>query len=67
VELIHIDEFRQLRDRHVVLRNVGGTDLAISKELLKGIASGELSITELEEFEEVARLVFKEYLKILEG
>jgi hypothetical protein len=49
-----------------VLRNVGGTDLAISKELLKGVASGELSITELEEFEEVARLVFKEYLRMLE-
>jgi hypothetical protein len=65
VELIHIDEFRQLRDRHVVFRT-GGTDLAISKELLKGVASGELSVTELEEFEEVARLVFKEYLRMLE-
>lgn len=64
MELIHIDEFRQLRDRHVVFKT-GGTDLAISKELLKGVASGELSITELEEFEEVARLVFKEYLRIL--
>jgi hypothetical protein len=66
VELIHIDEFRQLRDRHIVFRT-GGTDLAISKELLKGVASGELSITELEEFEEVARLVFKEYLRMLES
>jgi hypothetical protein len=66
VELIHIDEFRQLRDRYIVFRT-GGTDLAISKELLKGVASGELSVTELEEFEEVARLVFKEYLKMLEG
>jgi hypothetical protein len=66
VELIHIDEFRQLRDRYIVFRT-GGTDLAISKELLKGVASGELSVTELEEFEEVARLVFKEYLRMLEG
>jgi hypothetical protein len=65
VELIHIDEFRQLRDRYIVFRT-GGTDLAISKELLKGVASGELSVTELEEFEEVARLVFKEYLRMLE-
>jgi hypothetical protein len=66
VELIHIDELRQLRDRHVVFKT-GGKDLAISKELLKGVASGELSITELEEFEEVARLVFKEYLRMLES
>lgn len=66
MELIHIDEFRERRDRHVVFRT-GGTDLAISKELLKQVASGELSVTELEEFEEVARLVFKEYLKMLEG
>ena len=66
MELIHIDEFRQLRDRHIVFRT-GGTDLAISKELLKGVASGELSVTELEEFEEVARLVFKEYLRMLKS
>ena len=66
MQLIHIDEFRQLRDRHIVFRT-GGTDLAISKELLKGVASGELSVTEIEEFEEVARLVFKEYLRMLEG
>lgn len=67
MELIHIDEFKERRDRHVVLTSENGDVYAIPVELFKRVASGRTNIKELEAYEEVARLVFKEYLKMLEG
>lgn len=66
MQLIHIDEFRERRGAYVTLKDEAGRQFAISKDILTGVVKGQIRIDEIEDYNEVLRLIVKDYLRLVE-